>query len=69
VLERFGQLIIVVDTFLLQIPGQTRIGGNAKIPTVIYYNQDGAVCAIGAETEREGIEAIAEESNWIKAEW
>lgn len=38
------------------------------MPTVVYYGPDGSVRAIGAETEREGLEAIAADSHWSKAE-
>ncbi len=44
-------------------------GGNAKIPTVLYYSRDGHVRAAGAETERDGIDIIAEEEDWVKTEW
>ncbi|RXW25688.1 hypothetical protein EST38_g141 [Candolleomyces aberdarensis] len=36
---------------------------------VIYYDQTGSPCAIGAETLAEGIEADAEEYGWTKAHW
>ncbi len=36
---------------------------------MIYYGPDGVQCAIGAETEREEIQVLAEESQWVKAEW
>ena len=41
----------------------------AKIPTVIYYDRAGKVCAIGAEAMKDGIFETAEEEDWIKAEW
>ncbi|KAJ3568178.1 hypothetical protein NP233_g5879 [Leucocoprinus birnbaumii] len=44
-------------------------GGNAKIPSVLYYDKTGKVCAAGAEAERDGIDILAEEGNWFKAEW
>jgi hypothetical protein len=43
--------------------------GSSKIPTIIYYDQQGKVCAVGAEAVREGIEEEAEDGNWVKAEW
>ncbi|KAF5354126.1 hypothetical protein D9756_006963 [Leucocoprinus leucothites] len=52
-----------------RFPGRARAGGDAKVPTVIYYAEDGTTRAIGAETEREGLDALAEESSWVKAEW
>ena len=50
-------------------PAQEHVGGDSKIPTVIYYDQDGNVCAVGAEAVREGVEIDAEDSQWTKAEW
>ncbi|KAJ2922257.1 hypothetical protein H1R20_g14836, partial [Candolleomyces eurysporus] len=50
-------------------PSQEHVGGDSKIPTVIYYDEDGKLCAIGAETLKDGIEADAEEKNWSKAYW
>lgn len=45
------------------------MGGDCKIPTIIYYDRQGKVCAIGAEAVREGIEEEAEDREWTKAEW
>ncbi|KAJ3523685.1 hypothetical protein NMY22_g11333 [Coprinellus aureogranulatus] len=50
-------------------PSQEQVGGDSKIPTVIYYDKDGKPCAIGAETLKEGIEGDAEENGWRKARW
>ena len=55
--------------FCSSYPAQEHVGGHPKIPTVIYYDQDGNVRAIGAEALREGIEEDAEDSEWTKAEW
>ncbi|KAF9444306.1 hypothetical protein P691DRAFT_712054 [Macrolepiota fuliginosa MF-IS2] len=52
-----------------KFPGQEMAGGNAKIPSVMYYGKDGRVRAAGAEAERDGVEIIAEEEEWIKVEW
>jgi len=43
--------------------------GSSKIPTIIYYDQQGNVRAVGAEAVCEGIEEEAEDGNWVKAEW
>ncbi|RXW25668.1 hypothetical protein EST38_g134 [Candolleomyces aberdarensis] len=50
-------------------PSQEHVGGDSKIPTVIYYDEEGMLCAIGAETLKDGIEEDAEEKNWSKAYW
>ena len=45
------------------------MGGDSKIPTILYYDQQGNVCAAGDEANQEGIEQIAGEEEWTKAEW
>ncbi|KAF9444526.1 hypothetical protein P691DRAFT_736323 [Macrolepiota fuliginosa MF-IS2] len=52
-----------------KFPGQEMAGGNAKIPSMMYYSQDGQVRAAGTEAERDGVDIIAEEEEWIKVEW
>ncbi|KAF5317360.1 hypothetical protein D9611_003531 [Ephemerocybe angulata] len=52
-----------------RFPSQEQVGGDSKIPTVIYYDSDGKVCAIGADTLKDGIEADAEDFGWSKARW
>jgi hypothetical protein len=54
---------------LFRFPAQERVGGASKIPTIIYYDQEGKVRAIGAEATNEGFEQIAEDEGWTKAEW
>ncbi|KAF4620562.1 hypothetical protein D9613_001104 [Agrocybe pediades] len=50
-------------------PAQEHVGGDSKIPTIIYYDRQGAVRAVGAEAMRDGIEEQAEDEEWVKAEW
>jgi hypothetical protein len=45
------------------------ISGASKIPTVICYDRNGKVRAMGAEAMKEGICEVAEDENWVKAEW
>lgn len=54
---------------ITRFPAQERSGGDSKIPTIIYYDQEGKVRAVGAEAVSEGVEQIAEEEGWTKAEW
>jgi hypothetical protein len=53
----------------LSYPGQRKVGGDAKIPTILYYDQSGNVRAAGAEALQESIVDQAEENKWAKAEW
>ncbi|KDR69814.1 hypothetical protein GALMADRAFT_255630 [Galerina marginata CBS 339.88] len=52
-----------------RFPAHEHISGASKIPTIIYYDQQGKVRAVGAEATREGIYEAAEDGNWVKAEW
>jgi hypothetical protein len=36
---------------------------------VIYYDLSGKVREVGAEAMKEGICEIAQDENWVKAEW
>jgi len=53
----------------MRFPYQELVGGDCKIPTIIYYDRQGKVCAIGAQAVREGINEDAEDGDWTKAEW
>lgn len=35
-----------------RFPCQDQVGGDSKIPTIIYYDKDGNVRAVGAEATR-----------------
>ncbi|KAF8989888.1 hypothetical protein BDQ17DRAFT_1547414 [Cyathus striatus] len=52
-----------------RFPATDHVGGNSKIPTIMYYDKNGAVCAAGAEAVVEGIDEIAEDEGWVKVEW
>ena len=59
----------MTELTLSRFPAQEQITGASKIPTIIYYDKQGNVRAIGAEATKDGIFEAAEEGNWIKAEW
>ncbi|KAJ7186851.1 hypothetical protein C8R46DRAFT_280810 [Mycena filopes] len=42
---------------------------DAKVPSVLYYDQQGKARAFGAETEDEDTIIEAEENEWVKVEW
>ncbi|KAF9526178.1 hypothetical protein CPB83DRAFT_817364 [Crepidotus variabilis] len=53
-----------------RFPAQRHITTNSyKIPTIIYYDSQGGVKAVGAEALKDDNEEMAEEGNWHKAEW
>lgn len=49
-------------------PGQEHVAGSYKIPSIMYYDQDGNMKAGGAETEGNAMIDLAEDYNWTKAE-
>ncbi|KAK0434128.1 hypothetical protein EV421DRAFT_2088150 [Armillaria borealis] len=49
-----------------RFPAQDNTGGNAKIPTVLYYDQSGDLMAAGAEALDEGVIRSAEDEGWVK---
>lgn len=56
---------------MYRFPGQGQSGGDSKIPTVIIYNKDGDVQAVGAEAVdlEERLGGILEDSGLTKARW
>jgi len=52
-----------------RFPAQEVIAGASKVPTVVYYDKEGSVKAIGAEAIKDGIFERAIEGDWYKAEW
>jgi hypothetical protein len=52
-----------------RFPAQEKVGGDSKIPTIIYYDQSGVVKAVGAEALQESIAEFVEDEGWVKAEW
>ena len=52
----------------LSFPGQEHVVGSYKIPTIMFYDQEGNMKAGGAETEGSAMEDLAEDYGWTKAE-
>ncbi|KAG2104014.1 uncharacterized protein F5147DRAFT_615286 [Suillus discolor] len=50
-------------------PGQERVGGDSKIPSILYYDLQGNVRAVGAEALQEHIIEQAEDEEWVKLAW
>jgi hypothetical protein len=50
-------------------PAQDHVGGDSKIPSILFYDQEGHVCAVGAEALQDSIIEKAEEEGWAKLEW
>ncbi|KAG6816742.1 hypothetical protein H0H87_003331 [Tephrocybe sp. NHM501043] len=52
-----------------QFPAQEQVGGDSKIPSIIYYDEEGKIRAVGAEALKEDLEMMVEEEGWTKVEW
>ena len=52
-----------------RFPAHTQIGGDAKIPSLLYYDKTGNVKAAGAEALTESVLEDALDNDWTKAEW
>ncbi|KJA20619.1 hypothetical protein HYPSUDRAFT_42924 [Hypholoma sublateritium FD-334 SS-4] len=52
-----------------KFPAHDHISGASKIPTIIYYDRNGEVRAVGAEALRDGVQEQAEDEQWVKVEW
>ncbi|KAG6332939.1 hypothetical protein ID866_6155 [Astraeus odoratus] len=50
-------------------PAQEQVGGDRKIPSILYYDQQHVVQAVGAEALQQHIIEQAEDENWIKVKW
>jgi hypothetical protein len=57
------------SSHVYRYPAQEKVGGDAKIPSIIYYDQQGIVRAVGAEALLESNIERAYDENWIKVEW
>lgn len=62
-----GALLLFLNC--LRFPAQEQVGGDSKIPTIIYYDENGEVKAVGAEAMGENLEESVQEEGWTKAEW
>ena len=54
---------------LPRYPAQETTSGASKIPTIIYYDLNGKVKAVGAEAMEDGVYETAIDLGWEKAEW
>ncbi|KAH6910162.1 hypothetical protein BKA70DRAFT_1272313 [Coprinopsis sp. MPI-PUGE-AT-0042] len=52
-----------------RFPAHEQVSGASKIPTIIYYDEDGNAQAFGAEALQETVLERAAEEEWTKAEW
>jgi len=61
--------ISVTQLLERRFPAQEHVGGDCKIPSIICYDEEGEVGAVGAEATQEHIEEEIEDNGWVKLEW
>ncbi|PIL34593.1 hypothetical protein GSI_03372 [Ganoderma sinense ZZ0214-1] len=54
---------------ITRYPGQENEAGNCKIPSILYYRQDGTLHSAGAEAAVPGMELVVEDEDLIFVEW
>ncbi|KAG1846557.1 hypothetical protein DFJ58DRAFT_747163 [Suillus subalutaceus] len=50
-------------------PAQEGVGGDSKIPSILYYDLQGDVRAVGAEALQEHVIEQAEDEGWVRLAW
>ena len=50
-------------------PATSHVGGNSKIPSIVYYDLEGVPRAFGGEALQESVIERAEDEEWFKVEW
>ncbi|KIK93909.1 hypothetical protein PAXRUDRAFT_486725 [Paxillus rubicundulus Ve08.2h10] len=58
-----------VISCVTRFPATDHVGGNSKIPSIVYYNKEGIAQAFGGEALQESIMEKAEDEGWVKLEW
>ncbi|KAF8132021.1 hypothetical protein EV363DRAFT_1583618 [Boletus edulis] len=52
-----------------RFPATDHVGGNSKIPSIVYYDLEGVPRAFGGEALQESVIETAEDEEWVKVEW
>ncbi|KAF8333721.1 hypothetical protein F5887DRAFT_893234 [Amanita rubescens] len=52
-----------------QFPGQQKVGGDSKIPSVVCYDESGNVVAVGSEADSDTNPELLEVEGLVRAEW
>ncbi|KAF8675525.1 hypothetical protein AX14_005094, partial [Amanita brunnescens Koide BX004] len=52
-----------------RFPAQQKVGGDSKIPTIVYYDKEGALRAIGAEATEDEFLEEADQNEYTRVEW
>ncbi|KAG6369907.1 hypothetical protein JVT61DRAFT_13374 [Boletus reticuloceps] len=52
-----------------RFPATDHVGGNSKIPSIVYYDLEGVPRAFGGKALQESVIERAEDEEWVKVEW
>ncbi|KIJ17542.1 hypothetical protein PAXINDRAFT_9487 [Paxillus involutus ATCC 200175] len=58
-----------IISWVTRFPATGHVGGNSKIPSIVYYDKEGTAQAFGSEALQESIIEKAEDEGWVKLEW
>ena len=61
--------LLVERLISFRFPAQQKVGGNSKIPSIVYYDPKGDVCAVGAEATDEAFLEQVDDKGYVKVEW
>ncbi|KAJ7578250.1 hypothetical protein C8J56DRAFT_1060374 [Mycena floridula] len=61
--------VIPVIKFVTRFPAQEHVGGDTKIPSIIYYDEAGIVRGVGAEALELKDWVLETDSKWFLVEW
>ena len=56
-------------SFSGKFPATDHVGGESKIPSIVYYDQEGIPRAFSGKALQESIIEKAKDEEWIKVEW
>ena len=52
-----------------RFPGQQKVGGDSKIPSIVCYDEHGNVVAVGSEADIDTNPELLEVEGLVRAEW
>ena len=71
-MESRGKFFVCLDCsplIALRFPMMALVNGDAKVPSLLYYDKSGNVRAAGAEVLNEDVIVAALTEEWTRAEW
>ena len=68
---RYVYCFVLIKHCLLysRYPAQAHVGGDSKIPSILWYDAQGTARAMGAEALQDSIRETADDENWVMTLW